>query len=106
MCILRDRLTPNIHSLPGEPEKAPDVTPRILTFRVDTKLISTNTDPLADLQHKGQQEQEVRIGWKDYLTVVIGSILGYVLFRIMIHGSELDSATHIYRAVTGLSGDC
>jgi hypothetical protein len=33
MCILRDRLTPNIHSLPGEPEKAPDVSPRILTLQ-------------------------------------------------------------------------
>jgi hypothetical protein len=82
-------------------QKAPYVTPRILSFQVDPKMISTDIDPLADLKHKGQQEQEVRIGWKEYLAVAIGSTLGYVLFRIMIHGSELHSATHIYRVVTG-----
>jgi hypothetical protein len=84
-----------------KPQKVPYVTPRIVSFKVDPKMISTDTDidPLADLQQQGQQEQEVRIGWKEYLAVAIGSILGYVLFR-MIHGSELDSATHIYVAVT------
>jgi hypothetical protein len=47
-------------------ESQKDVRPRILTFKVDTKLISLDT-------------------WKDYLAVVIGSILGYVSVRIVIH---------------------
>jgi hypothetical protein len=40
----------------SEPQKAPYVTPRILTFKVDTKLVSTARDPLGDLQDQGEQD--------------------------------------------------
>lgn len=62
-----------------KPQKAPYVTPRISSFKVDPKRISTDIDRLADLQRQAQQEQEVKIGWKEYLAVAIGSIFAYRL---------------------------
>jgi len=67
----------------SEPQKAPYVKPKILTFKVNPSFASTGIEPLLDLEHKNE---EPRIGWQGYLGVVIGSIAGYVLFRI-IHGS-------------------
>jgi len=65
----------------SESQKAPYVKPKILTFKVNPSLASTNIGPLPDLR----KDQEARIGWVGYLGVVIGSIVGYVLFRI-VHG--------------------
>ena len=67
----------------SEPQKAPYVKPKILTFKVNPSFASTEIEPLPDLQ---RNEQELGIGWLGYVGVVIGSIIGYVLFRI-IHGS-------------------
>jgi SAM-dependent methyltransferase len=41
-------------------QKAPYVTPRILTFKADPKLISTEIDPLGDVQNQGSQGLNTR----------------------------------------------
>jgi len=66
-----------------EPPKAPYVKPKILTFKVNASFASTEIEPLPDPQRKGR---EPGIGWLGYIGVAIGSMIGYVLFRI-IHGS-------------------
>jgi len=63
----------------SEPQKAPYVKPRILIFKVNPSFASTQIELPTDLV----TDQEVRIGWKEYLGVSIGSILGYALFRIV-----------------------
>ena len=60
----------------GEPERAPYLKPRLVTFQVNPSLESTEIDPLPDLQGK---DQETGIGWLECLGVVIGSIIGYFL---------------------------
>jgi len=67
----------------SEPKKAPYAKPKILTFKPSPSFASIEIEPLLDLEHKNE---EPRIGWVGYLGVVIGSIAGYVLFRI-IYGS-------------------
>ena len=43
----------------NEPEKAPYVTPRILSIEVNPKLMSTDIDPLAEFQNPGEEGTSV-----------------------------------------------
>ena len=69
----------------SKPKRAPYVKPRIVTFQIDPSPVSTEIDPLPDIQQKDEENKESGIRWLGYVGVVIGSVLGYVLFRI-IHG--------------------
>ena len=70
----------------SEPERAPYVKPRIVTLQINPSPVSTEIDPLPGIREKDEENKESPgIGSLGYVGVVIGSILGYVLFRI-IHG--------------------
>ena len=66
------------------------ILPRFVALQVDPAPVSTEIDPIPDCcQEKDEESKESpRIGWLGYVGVVIGSILGYILFRI-IHGGVM-----------------